>query len=393
MCKISFVISVFCVLNFSLINAQNDMHVCSDSVFKIDFEQGVDLSYVKQVEDYGAEFKDDGIASDPYAILKSKGATMVRLRLWHNPIWVRDVYNNPGQKLYSGLEDVANAIKRAKDNGLKVNLDFHYSDIWADPEHQSVPKAWENITSIKDLTDSIYNYTYQTLIFLSSKNLMPEMVQIGNETNCGMLLHDANVSFPKLNICEKYWGNYGLAINAGIKAVRDIDKQIGAKTTIALHVADPKNLKWWFDGMTVKGNVSDFDVIGFSYYPLWHTTVGMDSLPSIVREMIETYHRKVMVLETAYPWTKDSADNYNNLFGSQEPLKGYPFTVDGQLQFLVDLTRLMKNAGGSGVMYWEPCWIPSGMKDKWGQGTSWENVALFDFEGNLLKSADYLREE
>ena len=102
------------------------------------------------------------------------------------------------------------------------------------------------------------------------------------------------------------------------------------------------------------------------------------------------YDKKVMVLETAYPWSISGADNYNNQFGSQKPLTGFPFTRQGQLDFMVMLTQEMISAGANGVFYWEPAWITSEMKDPWGKGSSWENAAFFDFQGNTLPVTRYL---
>jgi arabinogalactan endo-1,4-beta-galactosidase len=145
----------------------------------------VDLSYVNQVEDHGGVYKQSGEAADPFEVLSDKGANLTRVRLWHNPDWVKDVYGQ-ATPLYSGLADLAKTIERAHQSGMAVLLDFHYSDTWADPGHQDVPAAWKNITNIGVLCDSVYNYTYNTLDYLKNKDLLPQMVQIGNETNPGM---------------------------------------------------------------------------------------------------------------------------------------------------------------------------------------------------------------
>ncbi|TLX71666.1 arabinogalactan endo-1,4-beta-galactosidase [Labilibacter sediminis] len=355
----------------------------------IDFIHGVDLSYVNQVQDHGGVYKVLGEEADPYAALKSKGVNMVRLRLWHNPEWVRDVYGE-GTTIYSGFEDVATSIQRAKNNNLAVNLDFHYSDIWADPQHQEPPSAWENITDIDVLCDSVYNYTYHVLSTLYTRNLLPEMVQIGNETNCGMMHTKTKPGFPNLLVCDGNWQNMGKVLNAGIRAVREVDKISGKKTIVALHIADPKNLDWWFTNVINQGGVTDFDVAGFSYYHIWHTTVGFDQLSTVVSNLKSKINKDVVILETAYPFTTLNNDSYNNIYGTQDPVPGYPYTVEGQREFMIDLTQNMINAGAIGVMYWEPAWISSQMKDLWGLGSAWENCSFFDFLGNLTDAADYL---
>ncbi len=361
----------------------------STAVLK-DFAMGVDLSYVNQVEDHGGIYRDSNQVKDPFAILKSVGANTVRVRLWHNPLWVREVYGNPSTPLYSGFDDAAKTIRRARNLGIAVLLDFHYADTWADPGHQQPPAAWENITSLAVLKDSVYNYTFSVLKRLDALGLMPEMVQIGNEINCGLMITGTKSGFPVLNGCNGSWQNLGAVLNSGIKAVRDAAVASSVKPRIALHVADPKNLEWWFSKAVSDGGVTDFDIIGFSWYPLWHTDIAFAALPALVKKMKTTYNKKVMILETAYPWSTAGADNYNNLFGSQTPLTGYPFTQQGQLDFMVRLTQEMITAGASGIFYWEPAWITSGLKDNWGTGSSWENATFFDFQGNKLPVTGYL---
>jgi arabinogalactan endo-1,4-beta-galactosidase len=356
-----------------------------------EFAMGVDLSYVNQIEDHGGVYRDSSKVRDPFRIMKDHGANMVRVRLWHNPTWVRDVYGNANTPLYSGFADVLKTIQRAKALGMSVNLDIHYSDTWADPAHQKPPVAWENITSLQVLKDSVYNYTFSVLNKLNKLGLMPEMAQIGNETNCGMLMTGIKTGFPILDGCNNHWQELGSVINSGIKAVRDVSAQSTIKTKIALHVSDPKNVDWWFGKITTSGAVSDFDIIGISYYPLWHTTITFTNLPTLISSLKNTYNKKVMILETAYLWTTEYADSYNNQFGSQTPLTGYPFTKDGQAKFLTDLAQNMLTARAVGVMYWEPDWITSQMKDLYGTGSSWENCTFFDFSGNTLSSIDYMR--
>lgn len=356
-----------------------------------EFAMGVDLSYVNQIEDHGGVYRDSSKVRDPFRIMKEHGANIVRVRLWHNPQWVKAVYGSDQMPLYSGFADVLKTIQRAKALGMAVNLDIHYSDTWADQGNQKPPVAWENMTSLQVLKDSVYNYTFSVLSKLNAKGLMPEMVQIGNETNCGMMMTGTKTGFPNLNGCNTHWQELGSVINSGIRAVRDVSVQSTIKTKIALHIADPNNVEWWFGQITSSGAVSDFDIIGMSYYPLWHTTLAFSNLPALISKLKNTYNKKVMILETGYPWTTEYNDSYNNRFSSQTPLAGYSFTKEGQTKFMVDLCQNVLNAGGSGVIYWEPAWISSQLKDSWGTGSSWENCTFFDFTGNALPSIDYMR--
>jgi arabinogalactan endo-1,4-beta-galactosidase len=184
----------------------------------------------------------------------------------------------------------------------------------------------------------------------------------------------------------------GIVINSAIAAIEDVRENSTIKTKIILHVADPKNVTWWFDGIIAanQGNVKNFDIIGFSYYPLWHRTIGLDQISNSVSTFKSKYHKEVMILETAYPWTTEAKDSYNNHFGTETPLTGFPFSQTGQYDFMVKLTQEVMDGGGRGVIYWEPAWISSKMKDLWGTGSSWENNTFFDFEGNAHHGLDFM---
>ncbi len=360
-----------------------------------DFYFGADLSYVNQILDHGGVYRDGGTIQSPYKIFKDHGANVIRLRLWHNPVWTKQVYGASGTQLYNDLADVSKSIGLAKEQGLSVLLDLHYSDSWADPGKQEIPAAWKDIKDINVLKDSVYNYTQKVFQYLATRALIPELVQIGNETNCGMLYTNAAAGFPACNVCNGEWQRLGIVVNSAIKAVKDVTATAVVKTKILLHVADPKNVEWWFTNMTdaTKGNVSDFDIIGFSYYPLWHTTVPVDQLSSNISNFKNKYGKGVMILETAYPWTTAADDNYNNLFGSQPPINGYPYSKQGQYDIMIKISQEIKDGGGQGLIYWEPAWISSDMKDLWGTGSSWENNTFFDFDGNTIQGIDFMKYE
>ncbi|MDQ2657655.1 MAG: glycosyl hydrolase 53 family protein [Bacteroidota bacterium] len=358
-----------------------------------EFFFGADLSYVNQILDRGGVYREGGMAKDPYAIFDDHGTDVVRLRLWHNPLWTKEVYEPDGNRLYNELLDVEKSIQRSKELGMKVLLDFHYSDIWADPGSQEIPAAWLDVKELSVLRDSVYNYTAKTLQYLDRKGLMPEFVQIGNEINCGMLYeHDGNPvpGFPACNVCDGQWSNLAAVLNSGIKAVRDVSAESSVKSRILLHVADPANITWWFDNVAAGGVVSDFDIIGISYYPIWHTGVSVDQLSDQISDFRDAYGKDVMILETAYPWTSQGNDNYNNIFGSQTPVTGYSFSQEGQLDMMHKITQEVIDGGGIGLVYWEPAWITSPLRDYWNTGSAWENCAFFDFDGNVLPAIDYM---
>ncbi len=384
---LSFLLMISCTEETGRRGVDPEPQEPSDSLVVEKFYFGADLSYVNQILDHGGAYYDGGEQTSPYQIFADHGTNLARFRLWHDPEWTQEVYDN-GTQQYNDLYDVEKAIRLSKEQEMNVLLDFHYSDDWADPGKQFVPEAWEEITDIDILADSVYEYTHHVLSYLNGKGLMPEMVQIGNETNCGMMRSGGNDNFPEMDVCESGWTNMGIVVKAAIRAVNEVSAESEVDTKIALHVADPVNVEWWFDEIIQQ--TSDFDFIGISYYPLWHTGVQFHQLEDRIREFRERFNKEIIILETAYPWTTDGADNYNNLFGGENPISGYAFTLEGQTNYLIDLTKALKNAGASGLVYWEPAWITSDMKDQWGTGSSWENNTFFDFEGNALSNIDFM---
>ncbi len=357
-----------------------------DSV-EVEFHFGVDLSYVNQILDKGGVFMEANAVKDPYKIFAEQGSNIARFRLWHNPTWTMEVYGDEGTQMYNDLEDVTLAISRAKAEGMKILLDFHYADSWADPGKQPIPAAWQDITSIGVLSDSVYQYTLKTLQSLSGQGLMPEYVQLGNETNCGMLYTDKPADFPNCNVCEDGWVDYGRVINRAIQAVNDVSTD----TKIMLHVADPVNVDWWFTNIESQASITAYDIIGFSYYPLWHTGVGFSQLEQRVSSFKTKFNKDIMILETAYPWTTEWNDDYGNLFGGQDPVSGYPYTPEGQTALMTDMTQSLIDAGAIGIFYWEPAWITSDLRTQWGTGSAWENNAFFDFDGNVNHGFDFMQ--
>jgi arabinogalactan endo-1,4-beta-galactosidase len=343
------------------------------------FVMGADLSYANQVEDYGGVFKDSTKIKDVFKLFKERGNNLVRVRLWHNPAWTTTINNG---KYYSDLQDVVKTIRRAKTEGMHVNLNLHYSDTWADPSKQSIPKAWEG-HPLSILKDSVYQYTFKTLKYLESLNLTPEMIQIGNENNGGML-------WPLGKIENNNFQNFGDLLKSGIKAVRDFSQNATIKPQIVLHCAQLDGVEWWADGVVNKGGVTDFDILGLSHYYKWAKINDMASIGATIKSLKAKYGKKVMIVEAAFSWTSGDADKYGNIMSSSAPVEGYPITPEGQLNYLRDLVQTIISAGGSGIQYWEPAWITSNMKDLWGSGSSWDNNTLFDFSGNALVGFEYM---
>lgn len=336
----------------------------------LDFTFGADLSYANEMQDCGAVFRDGGAVKDEFAIFKDHGTNLVRLRLWNNATWTK----------YSGLEDVRHSLQRAKAQGLKVLLDFHYSDDWADGGKQIIPAVWAGIKDDDALANAVYQYTKDTLTTLGKEGLMPDMVQVGNEIN-------GEVMMPAPSKTPINWARNAKLLNAGIKAVRDTDPKI----KVMLHIAQPENVEPWFAAATAAG-VTDFDVIGISYYSKW-SKYNMAGLGVEIYRLRHLYPKaEVVVAETAYPWTTSWNDSSTNLLGEDSTLPGYRMTRDGQKKYLTDLTQTIITNGGSGLIYWAPDWVSTRCSTRWGKGSNWENATLFDFDGNALPAVDYAKE-
>lgn len=347
-----------------------------------EFYFGNDLSYVNQMEDCGADFKENGVSKDVYQIYADNGNNLVRLRLWVDPSWQNEIEQPDGVKgQYSDFEDVKKAIRRSKQAGMQVLLDFHYSDFWADPNRQVVPERWKHVALDTDaLADSVYQYTFDVLQKLEQDDLLPEMVQVGNETNGGMLLsREMNEEFEGLEPIGGGWERQEKLFNAGIQAVRDMEDQSGEEISIALHYAGVgAELTDWFSNV-IDHEITDFDVIGFSYYYAWHGS-SIEAVEDQVAELRAEYpDKKIIILETGYPWTTENFDSNPNIITPSTP-PYEPLSKEMQLKYLVDLTKSVMRAGGDGVIFWESAWVSTPCKTPWGTGSSHDHVVFFEPE-------------
>lgn len=344
--------------------------------FAQDFYFGADMSYVNEMEDCGAIFYERNVAKSPYEIFKNNNCNLVRLRLWNNPDWY---YNLNEGNVYSDLDDVKRAIAKAKENGMSVLLDFHLSDNWADPKSQVVPKGWAGIVDdTEQLKDTLYDYVFQTLLELQTENLLPEMVQIGNETNKGILQSKADNETWKLD-----WKRNATLFNSAITAVRDFEKVFNKKIKIMLHTAAPENTEWLIKGF-IENSVTDFDIIGISYYWAWHKPTSIKETGEIVKNLRATYPKKsVIIVETGYVWTDKWNDEAANIISEVHP-DFSPATPKNQRDWLIEMTQEVIKNDGQGVVYWEPCWISTPCSTRWGKGSHQEHATFFDFDNNLM---------
>jgi arabinogalactan endo-1,4-beta-galactosidase len=335
---------------------------------------GADVSSLNKSEHLGGEYlecrcDDDCTPRPALRILAGAGLDAVRLRVWVSPA---DGYHDRDELL--GL------ARRAKRRGLGVLVDLHYSDTWADPGRQTKPAAWAS-HGTAELVQAVYDHTFDVCSSLVAQGTVPDILQLGNELNSGMLWPDGHTWDPP------NWENLADFLAAGASAVEACSPQ----TRIMLHLAnggDNGLYRWWFDNITQQG--VPFDMIGASFYPYWHGSLG--DLQWNLNDIASRYDKDVVVVETAYPFTLDGADAAPNLVGLPEQLvPGYAATPAGQAAFIRDLlaiVRAVPNGRGLGAFYWDATWtaVPGNGWDPAdpASGNSWENQALFDFEGRAL---------
>ena len=368
-----------------------------------DFYRGMDASAVLALENSGVKYYNfDGEEQDVFMTLAQAGVNYIRLRVWNDP------YDENGNGYGGGNNDVATAIalgQRATKYGMKVCIDFHYSDFWADPKKQFVPKAWEGM-DIEEKSDALYNFTLESLTQLLDAGVDVGMVQIGNEINNGMSGETDVANVRKL-------------LTAGSKAVREAAANSGKESLVAVHytnIDDMKKLDTLLTGLQVKE--IDYDIVGLSFYPYWHGT--MEDLKNAIIHIRDTYGKKVYVAENAYCYTAEDGDgSANSVEGTDDLAEGYSASVQGQANEVRDVCAAASEAGAEGVFYWEGTWIPVGPADadnsdlweKYGSGwassyasgydpkdagqyyggCSWDNQAMFDFTGHPLASLNVFK--
>lgn len=369
-----------------------------------DFIRGMDASAVLAVENSGAKYYGfDGEEQDVFKTLAEAGVNYIRLRVWNDP------YDENGNGYGGGNNDVATAIelgKRATQYGMKVCIDFHYSDFWADPTKQYVPKAWKGM-NLEQKSDALYDFTVTSLTDILNAGVDVCMVQIGNEINKGMS-------------GETFMSSVAELLKAGSSAVREVSKAAGKDIQVAVHYTDIDK-----QGEVAKITADldkygvDYDIFAMSYYSFWHGS--MENMQEMAEYVQDTYGKKVVIAETSYCYTTEDGDGSgNSVSGDGDLVDGYDATVQGQADMLRDICAAADEADIMGVFYWEGTWIPVGPADadnssiweKYGSGwassysgsydpkdagkyyggCSWDNQAMFDFTGHPLDSLKVFRE-
>jgi arabinogalactan endo-1,4-beta-galactosidase len=280
------------------------------------FIKGADISWVTEMESKGIQFYNkNGVATECFALMKEIGMNAIRIRVWVNPA-----------NKWNGIEDVIAKCVRAKNLGLQLLIDFHYSDNWADPSKQTKPAAWST-ASFPILKDSLKNHTLFVLNQLKSAGIQPSWVQIGNETDDGILWPEGKASLNMQNFAQ--------LISAGAEA----SKTVFPNAKVMVHVSNGWNnslFRWIFDGL--KNNGVKWDIMGMSLYPTW-APGGWQNANNLclqnMNHMVSRYNTPVMVVEVGMPWDNPSEAK---LF----------------IQDLINKVKLVNGRNGLGVFYWEP---------------------------------------
>lgn len=368
-----------------------------------DFIRGMDASSVLVEENSGVTYYNyDGEEQDVFMTLAQSGVNYIRLRVWNDP------YDENGNGYGGGNNDVATAIElgeRATKYGMKVCIDFHYSDFWADPKRQHAPKAWEGMSG-EEKCDALYEFTKESLAEILDAGVDVGMVQIGNEINNGMAGETQVSAVMDL-------------LGSGSRAVREISESYGKDIQIAVHYTDIEQA----DKIDqIAGNLSnfevDYDIFAISYYPFWHGTV--DNMQNVAKNIQEKYGKKVVIAETSYCYTSEDGDGSgNSINGIEDLVDGYAATVQSQASMIRDICAAANEVGVLGVFYWEGTWIPVGeatadnspVWEEFGSGwassyaadydpedaglyyggCSWDNQAMFDFDGHPLASLNVFK--
>lgn len=329
--------------------------------------RGADLSSLTKGEDKGAVFRDaGGTKRDAITILRSSGVNYARLKVWVDPA---DGYSTKAR--------VLTMAKRVKASGMRLLIDFHYSDTWTDPGAQNKPRAWAGF-SVSQLSKAVYDHTYDVLNALKAQGTTADLVQVGNEINDGMLWPEGKSS---------NWDNLATFLKSGISAV----KAVNGSTRVMLHLAEGGNNvqhRWWFDQAVAHG--VPFDVIGVSHYLYLHGNAA--GLQANLTDLALRYNKDVLVAETSYGFTLAEDDFYENVFNpTRQKAGGFPATAQGQsdaVKAVLNAVRAVPNGHGLGVVYWEPTWTatpgngwdPADPKS----GDAWENQAVFDYTDRAL---------
>ena len=391
--------------------------------------RGVDISSYTALKKAGVKFYNhEGKEESLLKILHDNGVNYIRVRIWNDP------YNENSETYGGGSCDVESGLAIAKEAakyGMKMLLNFHYSDFWADPEQQIIPKAWEADKNDSDkMAQHVYEYTKETIEKFQQTGVEVGMVQVGNEITNGMLgiitNRDAGESYKGVWADESKSKQVNKYLSAGAKAVKEVSDAL-----VVLQLETPNVEKYKEIMDTWERDDVYYDVLGSSYYPYWSIKEKANTPETLtkVQKLAADYGKLFVVLETSWLTTVKDADGTPNTIGEWDNTSAYPLSAQGQTNMLKDLyTTIGNQDNGLGAFYWEPAWIPvkagwnnweynkqvadiygTGWASKgavgyfpdskmfyngnpaWG-GSSWDNQALFDINGYALQSLKFYKD-
>ena len=367
-----------------------------------DFIKGMDVSSVLAEEASGVVYRNEnGEEEDLFKVLADAGINYIRVRVWNDP------YDADGKGYGGGNNDAEKAGiigKRAADYGMKLLVDFHYSDFWADPSKQFAPKAWADMT-IEEKCEAIYDYTKESLTSIIEAGADVGMVQIGNEINYGMS-------------GETSVKNVSALLSQASKAVREVAKKEKMDIKVAVHYTEIGDYNFIVNkAVDLRDNNVDYDIFGISYYNYWHG--DLEWMKYILSDIKKFFGKDVAILETSYTYTLDNGDNFHNTVAEGDIVDGYAATVQSQATCIRDIAAAASEVGALGVFYWEGAWIPVGSDydsnlklweehgsgwassystdydpddaGKYYGGCAWDNQAMFDWDGKPLASLDVFK--
>lgn len=342
---------ILLLLTISLFSCSSDSKDETEPIVEDNFIRAADMSYLPLIESEGTVYKNNNVSENALTTLKNAGCNTIRVRLWKNPI-----------NAHSGFNEVKTFAQRIKQAGMKVWLTVHYSDTWADPANQEKPAEWASL-NFTNLKTEVANYTTQIMTEIN-----PDIIQIGNETNDGMLWPEGKITTNESQFLQ--------LVSAASSAIRSKS----STTKIMLHYAGTSGSDWFFNKVA---NV-DYDYIGLSYYPIWHGK-DLNVVKNTINSLSATHNKKVIIAETAYPFTLDWNDWTNNIMGLESQLiTTYPATPAGQKSYLLAIKNLVKETTNAiGFCYWGSEWVAFRGNEST-NGSSWENQALWDFNFNAL---------
>lgn len=348
---------LFLLLTLSLVacSSSDDAQPTSNPTPTDEFIRAADVSFLPLIESEGTVYKYNGVAQNALTTLKNAGCNTVRIRLWKNPI-----------DAVSSLPEVKALALRAKQAGLKVWVTVHYSDTWADPGAQAIPAEWQSL-SFANLKTAVANYTATILT-----EIQPDIFQIGNETNDGLLWPQGKLSTNEVQSLELF------------QVASEKIRSQSPTTKIMLHYAGTSGADWFFN----KVHNINYDYIGLSYYPIYHGK-NLTTVQNTMNSLGSLYNKKVIIAETSYPFTLGYNDFTNNVVGLDNQLiPEYPATNEGQKAFLLAIKNLVKQSShGIGFCYWGGEWVAFRGPTS-SNGSSWENQSLWDFNNNALPVMD-----